>query len=81
MHWIGLRCAGLSKVALGWAKMGLPALHCWSALAGLGWARVGLAGFALLVCAGLGYVGLGGGGTVPGYAGLGYGALRWARVG
>ena len=26
--------------------MGLPALRCWSALAGLRWARVGLAGFA-----------------------------------
>ena len=54
VHWHGLRRGGLSKVALGWARMGLTSLRCWSALAGLGWAGVGLADFALLVCAGLG---------------------------
>ena len=62
LGWSGLGCAGLSKVAWGWAKMNLPASRCLSALAKLRWASVGLAGFALLLCAGLGCAALGWGG-------------------
>ena len=56
--------------------MNLPASRCLSALAKLRWASVGLAGFALLLCAGLGCAALGWGGlsfTVL--------ALQWAGVG
>ena len=52
----------MSKVAWGWAKMNLPASRCLSALAKLRWASGCLAGFALLLCAGLGCAALGWGG-------------------